>query len=381
VWEVTPYDTTLDKADLHLSFPTERLGAELGLGGGYNATTHFVDTLPFLAGLSGNVLPALRDQPWADLMCKDSKAENCKPFRLRNPFHNLEAAAESRADPTLCDRDFVSLAGDGPAQSLPIWPFITPSRVADVIFAVDGSSGRRTPSPDEEVLQMQMSASLEDGEESHGEPSMECVMDTKEGVRCPDAPDGVFYPNTKCCDYCHGPEGAENGCWPSDSPDRGLFFMPKYGVGSNHTLPPLPQRREDIEPLLGKVSFFGCDAPQRTSIVYLPNRLVMSGASGGPALKSVVDYQLPLMQRTGYTDDSVACAYLNGAAQVPNTDDRFKYCLACLYAAKATRHLGSEAVSMKRDCADCYDEFCWKAPTKTGLAKRTRRMQKKKQRG
>jgi hypothetical protein len=266
--------------------------------------------------------------------------------------------------------------------------------VADVIFAVDASSGRREGSCDHEAVQEQQEQQQEQAAEAsasgaamaQGEEStsmLYCTMDLMSGVPCPDGPDGVFYPNTKCCDYCRGPEAAANGCWPSDAADQGLFYMPRYGGGSlNHTLPRLPQRREAIEPLLGRITFFGCDSPERTSIVYLPNRLVNSGASGGPALKSIIDYQVPLMARSGrYSADSVEYAYRNGAAQVPGGDgdevaaDRFKTCLACLYLTKATRAQGADAFKMKRDCAECYDEYCYKGASKTPLAKRTRRMQ------
>lgn len=32
-----------------------------------------------------------------------------------------------------------------------------------------------------------------------------------------------------------------------------------------------------------------------SSVVYIPNRLIKSGASGHPALKSVIGYQIPLV--------------------------------------------------------------------------------------
>lgn len=49
---------------------------------------------------------------------------------------------------------------------------------------------------------------------------------------------------------------------------------------------PVSRWHTQVSELLDRVSIFGCDdVSSRTAIVYIPNRIVISGSGGQPALK------------------------------------------------------------------------------------------------
>jgi hypothetical protein len=379
LWSLTPFDMgVMRHGDLHASFPTERLDSNVTSSS--QLVTQFQDTLPYIAGLASNPLPGLRRFDWARGLCGEGSQDGCRPVRLHNPFKKFEALRGNTADPSLYERDYVTVAGGGGLQGLPVWPFVNPARRADILILSDASGGRREGPVSRDTTLPRRSTSFTGAKskplprrravsgktsgrpdmQGHGEGKLECIADSL-GRDCPGPQEGVdsTLPGTLCCDYCKGPEAEDLGCWPSDDPDTHPLFG-LVGYSDRHALPTLPTTREQVLPLLEVVSIFGCDSvSSRTAIVYIPNRVVTSGAGGHPPLKGVVGYGLPGLREQRYGPKEVKNIYENGARSLPNAPDLppLDKCLACLYYATA---MGDDAF-MRTDpeCSGCWDAYCY----------------------
>jgi hypothetical protein len=424
VWSSTPFDTSTTNRDLHASFPTHLLGSNAlpSSSDGSGLITQYVDTLAFLASLSSHLLPRLRGEEWAGVLCganATSPTSACGPLKLNNPFLGFDLLKSNAHDPSLFGREHVAFSDDGMGQGLPVWPFVTNARKADVLIASDASGGRQSPSFGSTPSRTASSglfaplsssspasssnknglitsilggstplvASLmdrggsssgggistfnlgSDGGSKIGQPPapLLCALD-RDGSDCPAPVGPSLSPNSTCCDLCKGPEADAGGCWPSDDPDsHPLFSLPQLGPG--HSLPPLPTKGEDIRGLLDKVSIFGCGhVSSATPIVYIPHLIATSGVGGHPALKGLLNYNIPAAGEQRYKSNTAANVVNNAAHSVPgvlstslSTQPPLAKCLACLYYAKAMRD--DDFMATDKDCAACHEAYCYAKPS------------------
>ena len=128
----------------------------------------------------------------------------------------------------------------------------------------------------------------------------------------------------------------------------------------------MPSGDDDDSTLLTRVTFFGCNNVDKTTIIYDPMRIITSGVSGVATSKGVTNARVLKFDPDVYDDSTVRRTVENGAASFPDKESEsvasFDTCFSCLLFAKAK---GSSTFMKDGDgtpsdpCRPCYAQFCW----------------------
>lgn len=347
-WEVSPFDLGVHKGDVHVSYPTALLGTDVA-DANKRCTTQF-DQLSWLMGISGWIFPLAqeyRDGTLQSVVCGEAGSA-CQPLLVNNPFVGhagpSRQAAAAEGMPDLFTSAETRVLDGAATYNNPVWPFVTPTRQADVLIVID-SSGREG----EETSDAPMSTG----------PGASCATDSAPGASATCASNSYYEAggglNNKCCSTCA--PLLDNSCWPTADPTLNDLFRISM-LSDEHTLPAdIPKPGSANPRHATQVSFFGCREPDVTAIVYVPNRVVSSGKSGFTALRSVLE----LNQIFGIPADPLQAADVNdivknGQDQLGASD--FKKCLACLFAASLPGQDRAAFWAATPQCTPCLEAYC-----------------------
>lgn len=347
-WEVSPFDVGVHKGDVHVSYPTALLGTDAA-DTNKRCTTQS-DQVSWLMGMSGWIFPLAqeyRDGTLQSVVCGEAGSA-CQPVLVNNPFvgHGgpSSQAAAAEGMPDLFTSAETRVLDGAATYNNPVWPFVTPTRQADVVIVIDssGSEGEKTS----------------DAPISTG-PGASCATDSAPGASASCASNSYYEAdgglNNKCCSTCE--PLLDNACWPTADPAlNDLFRLAE--LSDEHTLPAdIPKPGFTNPRHATQVSFFGCREPDVTAIVYVPNRVVSSGKSGFTALRGVLE----LNQIFGIPADPLQAADVddivrNGQDQLGASD--FKKCLACLFAASLPGQDRTGFWAAISQCTPCLEAYC-----------------------
>ena len=346
-WEVSPFDVGVHKGDVHVSYPTALLGTD-AVDPNKRCTTQF-DQVSWLMGMSGWIFPLAqqyRDGTLQSVVCGEAGSA-CQPLLVNNPFFghggpSRQAAAESMPD--LFTSAETRILDGAATYNNPVWPFVTPTRQADVLIVID-SSGRKG----EKTSDAPMSTG----------PGASCATDSAPGASASCASNSYYEAsgdlNNKCCSTCA--PLFDNSCWPTADPALNDLFRLSE-LSDEHTLPSdIPKPGFANPRHATQVSFFGCREPGVTAIVYVPNRVVSSGKSGFTALRSALElnpiFGIPADPLQAQDVDDIV---KNGHDQLGASD--FKKCLACLFAASLPGQDRAAFWAATPQCSPCLEAYC-----------------------
>ncbi|GAB5034461.1 lysophospholipase [Nannochloropsis oceanica] len=347
-WEVSPFDVGVHKGEVHVSYPTALLGTDAE-DPNKRCTTQ-IDQVSWLMGVSGWIFPLAQEYRGGTLqsvVCGEAGSA-CQPVLINNPFvgHGgpSSQAAAAEGMPDLFTSAETKVLDGAATYNNPVWPFVTPTRQADVVIVIDssGSKGGKT-----------FDAPISTG------PEASCATDSAPGASASCA-SNLYYEadgglNNKCCSTCE--PLLDNACWPTADPVLNDLFRLSE-LSEEHTLPAdIPKPGFTNPRHTTQVSFFGCREPNVTAIVYVPNRVVSSGKSGFTALRSA----LGLNQIFGIPADPLQAADVddivrNGQDQLKASD--FRKCLACLFAASLSEQDRMGFWATTSQCTSCLEAYC-----------------------
>ena len=134
------------------------------------------------------------------------------------------------------------------------------------------------------------------------------------------------------------------------------------------SLPPMPSGDFDDQGLLTRVTFFGCNNMDKTTIIYDPMRIIKSGVSGVATTKGVMNAKILNWSPDVYDDKNVNRTVENSAASFPDIENDFESsfdtCFSCLLYAKAKgsntfMKEGDGTILLLDPCRPCYAQYCW----------------------
>lgn len=341
LWDVTPFDVSTNELNLHASFPTALLGS--------NALTApdkcvvRLDNVGFVQGHSSYAAGGF-SKALADTLCGSDRNDEtgCQEPGFINPFKGFDGILSSDE---LFSKDILRMADGGAVCPIPIWPFLTPQRPSDIIFAVDGGGNTNT-------------TSFTTSADTAPDPAT-CPSDVNNGCE--------KWPGTLCCNECSGTFAEEDGygCFSTNEVAKNNVFTSFEGYKNRvaaNLMPPYPAAEDPVAKFGETVKIFGCHTVStKTPVVSIPNRIITSGQSGHDTLKGSVNLRLPDELRTEqqYELDDILELFDNAKSSLPNKPGLpdFGVCLACLYYAKAT--LDDDFMRTDSMCAPCYTNYCW----------------------
>lgn len=342
LWEISPFDVATNDGDLHVSFPTALLGSAPQSN---NTCVIGLDNVGYLQGVSSYAF-------WDDYMtrkvCANSKtgeATICRPTEVRNPF-------KGQADISFSDlytKPNLLLTDGGWNCGHPLWMYLSPSRQADVVFVIDsgGSSTRDVPvfstdtAPDPKTCPADVSQVQSGG----------CIP----------------WPGTTCCRECLP---VRAGCFSSNNVSKNYLFrtLDAYQTQMPVNSVPLYPRADgtnfnvsDPKSQFGqRVLIFGCDhVSDKTPLVVIPNRMILSGHSGHGTEKGAMNVNIPFLLAPIYKVNDIERIFANSEAGLPSRPGLpdFPKCIACVYYAKALGQ--NDFMRTDPDCSACYESYCW----------------------
>lgn len=343
LWEVSPFDVGVHKGDVHVSYPTALLGTDLS-DASKRCTTK-LDQLSWLMGVSGWIFPLALEYAGGtlqSLVCGEAGSA-CQPVSISNPFFGhtgpSQAAVEGASQGLFSSIEAPMWDGSATFNN-PAWPFVTPTRMADVMIVIDSGGAEGAEETDPPLSRA---------------PLANCASDA--ATRCTS---NTFYElsgplNGRCCSACS--PLLDFSCWPTPNPSMNdLFRLSAYS--DEHTLPAdIPQPGFEDPKHATQVSFFGCRQPNVTAIVYIPNRVVSSGKSGFTGLRGALEFnELFGIPADPLTAPEIRDILRNGEDQVGQMD--FKKCLACLFAASLPEQDRENFWTVTRECTACLETYC-----------------------
>lgn len=180
--QVTPFDLAVHKGNLHASFPTALLGTNPLLMGRGTCVTN-LDSLSYMFALSSYYMGAMAGSDLGRFCCGRGSKHACQGAPVANPFQGFDAIRQT--DPDLYGREEVLFLDGGVTYGDPVWPFITSTRKADVMYVV--VAGQANASPESCI-----------GPEDQPQLPATCPLDSQQNCQ-------GFYQG--CCNDCYGPQG------------------------------------------------------------------------------------------------------------------------------------------------------------------------------
>jgi hypothetical protein len=341
LWDVTPFDVSANELNVHASFPTALLGSN-ALTLPDKCVVH-LDNVGNVQGYSSYAAGGF-PKALADMLCgSDLNDETgCQQPGFINPFKGFAGIPSSDE---LFSKDILRMADGAAVCAIPLWPFLTPQRPSDIIFAVDGGGNTNTT-------------------------SITISADTSPSpATCPSDVNTVCekWTGTQCCNECSGTFADSDGygCFSTNEVAKNNVFQSFEGYKNRVTanlMPPYPATEDPAAEFGQTVKIFGCHTVStKTPVVSIPNRIILTGQSGHDTLKGSVNLRLPDELRTEqqYELDDILDLFDNAKSSLPNKPGLpdFGVCLACLYYAKAT--LDDNFMRTDSVCAPCYTNYCW----------------------
>ena len=333
--EVSPFDVSVHKGDVHVSYPTALLGTDVS-DASQNCTIQS-DQLAWIMGLSSWLLPLSIQMSGGllDTLLCGATGDICKPLAINNPFLGHTGQSQAADPQELFSAAETKVVDGGVTYNDPLWPFITPTRKADVAIVIDQGGAEGDP-----PLSMAPPATCA----ADGAGTCAVGSSSDEGL------------SNTCCNTCVSVPGF--GCWPtSDMSQNNLLRFSSYS--DEHTLPAdILTANLEASTLTSKVSFFGCREPNVTAIVYIPNRVVSSAKGGFSALRGSMepnDY-FDLLGGTPLSASDIHDVVQNGKDQVSAPD--FNRCVACLFAASLPENNRETFWDATSVCTDCIETYC-----------------------
>lgn len=338
LWEVSPFDVSVHQGDVHVSYPTALWGTDPADPG--KRCVSNADQLSSFLGISSWIFPAANEVAGGTLktlVCGEAGSA-CQPVPLNNPFlgHSGPSRQAAGAEDLFASAQ-VNLVDGATQWNNPLWEFVTPTRQADVAIVVDSSGWTDAPP-------------------ISTDPAGTCAADA---ASCGPQAYYAATPGGRCCDTCS--PLLDFSCWPTADPaDNDLFSLPRFSP--EHTLPRAwPSSSTDearLQRTITEITFFGCTEPNKTAIVYVPNRAVSSAKSGFIALRNALE----LNAAYGLDAAPLGSADLNDV--VKNGQDQvgapaLKGCLACLFHASLRDQNRATYWETSPRCRACFDRYCF----------------------